>query len=109
MVHRASALRAAVLPRMCLENRACVLLQSNAGAAEHACPCCTIHGTLRLPAHSCAFDFAYEQMTGFCTTWSGEGDALAGTRVAASDIEFSIDIDESGTELVRRRNPAPRL
>jgi hypothetical protein len=43
------------------------------------------------------------QMTGFCTTWSGEGDALAGTRVAASDIEFSIDIDESGTELVRAR------
>ena len=40
-------------------------------------------------------------MTGFCTTWNGEGDALAGTRTAASDIEFSIDIDDSGTELVR--------
>lgn len=41
------------------------------------------------------------QMTGYCTTWNGEGDATAGTRQAASDIEFHTDIDEHGVELVR--------
>ena len=39
-------------------------------------------------------------MTGFCTTWSGEGDAAAGTRQAATEIDFHTDIDEDGVELV---------
>ncbi|BDA50611.1 Eukaryotic translation initiation factor 3 subunit L [Coccomyxa sp. Obi] len=38
--------------------------------------------------------------TGFCITWNGEGDATAGTRQAATDIEFHTDIDEEGVELV---------
>ncbi len=41
------------------------------------------------------------QMTGYCTTWSGEGDAAAGTRQAATEIDFHTDIDEDGVELVR--------
>ena len=40
------------------------------------------------------------QMTGYCTTWSGEGDAAAGTRQAATEIDFHTDIDEDGVELV---------
>ncbi len=39
-------------------------------------------------------------MTGYCITWNGEGDATAGTRQAATDIEFHTDIDEEGVELV---------
>ena len=39
-------------------------------------------------------------MTGFCITWNGEGDATAGTRQAATDVEFHTDIDEEGIELV---------
>lgn len=41
-------------------------------------------------------------MTGYCTTWSGEGDAAAGTRQAATEIDFHTDIDEDGIELVRK-------
>ena len=40
------------------------------------------------------------QTTGYCTTWSGEGDAAAGTRQVATEIEFHTDIDEDGVELV---------
>ena len=40
------------------------------------------------------------QMTGYCTTWNGEGDAAAGTRQAATEIDFHTDIDEDGVELV---------
>lgn len=40
------------------------------------------------------------QMTGYCTTWNGEGDAAAGTRQIATEIEFHTDIDEDGVELV---------
>ena len=39
-------------------------------------------------------------MTGYCTTWNGEGDAAAGTRQAATEIDFHTDIDEDGVELV---------
>lgn len=36
-----------------------------------------------------------------CKTWSGEGDALAGTLQPAGDIEFYVDVDpKSGQELV---------
>lgn len=44
--------------------------------------------------------WVHVQMTGFCTTWSGEGDAAAGTRQAATEIDFHTDIDEDGVELV---------
>lgn len=47
-------------------------------------------------------------MTGFCTTWNGEGDATAGVRMAATDIEFHTDIDENGVELVSRLGPLAR-
>ncbi len=40
------------------------------------------------------------QMTGYCTAWNGEGDAAAGTRQAATEIDFHTDIDEDGVELV---------
>lgn len=40
------------------------------------------------------------QLTSYCITWIGEGDATAGTRQFASDIEFFTDIDEQGVELV---------
>ena len=39
-------------------------------------------------------------MTGYCTTWNGEGDAAAGSRQAATEIDFHTDIDEDGVELV---------
>ena len=40
------------------------------------------------------------QMTGYCTTWSGEGDAASGSRQVATEIDFHTDIDEDGVELV---------
>ena len=45
------------------------------------------------------------QMTGYCTTWSGEGDAAAGTRQVATEIDFHTDIDEDGVELVSPHAP----
>ncbi|KAK9824526.1 hypothetical protein WJX72_011098 [[Myrmecia] bisecta] len=36
----------------------------------------------------------------FCKTWSGTGDATEGTVHAAADVDFYIDINEAGTELV---------
>ena len=45
------------------------------------------------------------QMTGYCTTWSGEGDAAAGTRQVATEIDFHTDIDEDGVELVSLNTP----
>ncbi len=45
------------------------------------------------------------QMTGYCTTWSGEGDAAAGTRQVATEIDFHTDIDEDGIELVSPHAP----
>lgn len=49
------------------------------------------------------------QTTGFCITWNGEGDATAGTRQAATDIEFHTDIDEEGVELVSAEFPQERV
>ena len=46
-------------------------------------------------------------MTGYCTTWSGEGDATSGTRQAATEIDFHTDIDEDGEELVSARQHVP--
>ncbi|CAL5229382.1 g12696 [Coccomyxa viridis] len=40
------------------------------------------------------------KMTGYCTTWSGEGDAASGSRQVATEIDFHTDIDEDGVELV---------
>ena len=49
---------------------------------------------------SAVINWVCVQMTGYCTTWSGEGDAAAGTRQAATEIDFHTDIDEDGVELV---------
>jgi hypothetical protein len=48
------------------------------------------------------------QLTSFSITWNGEGDATAGTRQFASDIEFHTDVDEHGVELVSSPSELPR-